>query len=103
MFIGECNASKVGEVLEVAFLLNSNFPVEANYSETIRELEDLAGPEFTISTGSTQFLELWLSYFESTEGDRREVEAKIQRAYDLAIRLAGTAMGIRHVPQIPLR
>jgi len=60
-------------------------------------------PEFTIDSGYTENLEIWMSYFEEIEAKESKVVEKIQRASELAARLASIASGIRHLPQIKLK
>ena len=103
VFIGECEGSDGNQVLDIAFLLNTNFPVEDEYEETLREVQDLVGPDFTINDGYTENLEIWMSYFESIEGNESKVIGRIQSATELAFRMAKIASGMRHIPQINLK
>jgi hypothetical protein len=103
VFIGQCKGPDGTQVLDVAFLLNANFPVEKGFEETLIELQENVGPEFTIDSGYTEHLEIWMSYCEEIEAKESEVVEKIQRASELAARLAGIASGIRHLPQIKLK
>lgn len=103
VFIGECEGLDGNQVLDIAFLLNTNFPIEDEYEETLLELQDLVGPDFTISDGFTENLEIWMSYFESIEGNDSKVIGRIQSATELAFRMAKIASGMRHVPQINLK
>jgi hypothetical protein len=103
VFIGECIGPDGVQVLDIAFLLNTNFPFEDHYEETLHELKLVAGPDFTINSGYTENLELWMSYFESIEGNDPEVMKRIQSAAQLADRLTKIASGTRHIPQINLR
>lgn len=103
VFIGPHNSPKGDRVLEIAFLLNVNFPTEEKYEETLNQCSEIAGPEFTISSGSTENLEIWMSYLSPTEGSETEIIEKIQRACEIAVGLAQITTGIRHNPQINLK
>ena len=103
VFVGECKGPDQSQVVEIAFLLNTNFPAEDLYEEILIELEQLAGPDFMINGGYTENLEIWMSYFESIDGVEREIIERLQRAGELSIQLAKIASGIRHIPQINLR
>ena len=103
VFIGQCKGPDGNQKLNVAFLLNTNFPVEEGYEETLIELREIVGPEFTIDSGYTEYLEIWMSYFEEIDATETEVIAKPQRASDLAAQLMGIASGIRHIPEIKLK
>ena len=103
VFIGQCKGPDGTQVLDVAFLLNTNFPVEKVFEETLIELQKNVGPEFTIDSGYTEHLEIWMSYFEEIEARESKVVEKIQRASERAARLASIASGIRHLPQIKLK
>ena len=103
VFIGECEGPDRTQVLEIAFLLNTNFPVEDEYEEALLELQELVGPEFTINSGCTEYREIWMSYFETIEGNELETLQRIQHASELTVRAAAIASGIRHIPQINLR
>ena len=103
IFIGECEGPNRNRVLDIAFLLNTNFPAEDKYEETLLELQQIAGPDFTINGGYTENLEIWMSYFELIDGTETEILEKIQRASELAVQLGKIAFGIRHIPQINLR
>ena len=103
VFIGQCKGPYGNQKLNVAFLLNTNFPVEEGYEETLIELREIVGPEFTIDSGYTEYLEIWMSYFEEIDATETEVIAKTQRASDLAAQLMGIASGIRHLPEIKLK
>ena len=103
VFIGECKGPYGVQVLDIAFLLNTNFPIEDHYEETMHELQLVAGPDFTINSGYTENLELWMSYFESIEGNDSEILKRIQSSAHLADRLTKIASGIRHIPQVNLR
>ena len=83
-------------------MLNTNFPIEDEYEETLIELQKLVGPEFTINSGYTEHLEIWMTYFEAIEGNDLETLQRIQRASELAVRVAAIASGIRHIPRINL-
>ena len=103
IFIGECEGPDGNRVLDIAFLLNTNFPVEEKYEETLLELQQVAGPDFMINDGYSENLEMWMSYFEAIDGFEKEIEGKVQRASELAVRLAKIASGMLHIPQINLR
>jgi hypothetical protein len=103
VFIGERKGPNGVQGLEIAFLLNTNFPVEEGYEETLVELQDLVGPEFTIDSGYTEHLEIWMTYLETIEGHELETLQRIQNASELAFRMATIASGIRHIPEINLR
>ena len=103
VFIGECKGSNGTQVLDIAFLLNTNFPFEAQYEKTLLKLQELVGPYFIIGGGHTENLEIWMSYFESIEGNRSEILERIQLASELAFRMVKIASGIRHIPQINLK
>ena len=103
VFIGQCKGPDGTQVLDVAYLLNTNFPVEEEYEETLIELQDIVGTEFTIDSGNTEHLEIWMSYFEEIDASETEVTAKTQRASELAAQLMGIASGIRHLPEIKLK
>ena len=103
VFIGQCKGPDGTQVLDIAFLLNTNFPVEEGYEETLIELQEIAGPEFTIDSGYTENLEIWMSYIEKNNVKESEVVEKTQRASELATRLASIASGIQHLPPIKLK
>lgn len=103
VFVGQCKGPDGTQMLNVAFLLNTNFPVEEGYEETLIELREIVGSEFTIDNGYTEYLEIWMSYFEEIDAIETEVTAKIQRASELAAQLMGIASGIRHLPEIKLK
>ena len=103
VFIGQCKGPDGTQVLDVAFLLNTNFPVEEWYEMILIELQEIVGPEFTIDSGYTEHLEIWMSYFEEIDGKESEVIEKTQRASELAARLAGIASGIQYLPPIKLK
>jgi hypothetical protein len=103
VFIGQCKEPNGTQVLDVAFLLNTNFPVEEEYEETLIELQEMVGPEFTIDSGYTENLEIWMSYFEKIDAKESEVVEKTQRASELAAQLASIASGIQHLPPIKLK
>lgn len=100
VFICQCKCLDGTQVLDIAFLLNTNFPVEEKYEETLIELQRIAGSDFLINGGFTENLELWMSYFEKAEGKESEIVETHQRAGELAIRLEKIASGMRHIPQI---
>ncbi len=102
VFIGECEGPDRTQVLDIAFLLNTNFPVEDEYEETLLELQELVGPEFQINSGYTEYLEIWMTYFEAIEGNDLETLQRLQRASELAVRVAAIASGIRYIPRINL-
>ena len=103
VFIGQCKGPDGTQVLDIAFLLNTNFPTEAEYEETLLELQRLAGTDFIINGGYTENLELWMSYFEKIDAKEYEIAERVRRAGELAVRLANTASGIQHIPQIRLK
>jgi hypothetical protein len=103
VFIGQCKGPDGTQVLDIAFLLNTNFPVEEKYAETLLELQHIAGSDFTINDGYTENLEIWMSYFEKIDAKESEVFEKTQRASELAVRLASIASGIQHLPPIKLK
>lgn len=103
VFIGRCKGPDGAQVLDVAFLLNTNFPVEEEYEETLIELQDIVGEEFTIDSGNTEHLDIWMSYFEKIDAKESEVVEKTQRASELAARLASIASGIQHLHPIKLK
>jgi hypothetical protein len=103
VFIGECDGPDGIQVLDIAFLLNTNFPIENQYEETLLELQDLVGPDFTINDGYTENLEIWMSYFEPLEGNESKVIERIQGATELAFQFGKIASGMRHIPQINLK
>ena len=103
VFIGECEGPDGNQVLDIAFLLNTNFPIEYEYEETLLELQDLVGSNFTINDGYTENLEIWMSYFESLESNSYKIEERIRGATELAFRMAKIASGMRHIPQIDLK
>jgi hypothetical protein len=89
--------------VDIAFLLNTNFPAEEEYEETLLELQRLAGTDFIINGGYSENLEIWMSYFEKIDGKDSEIVERVGRASELAMRLAKIASGIRHIPQIILK
>jgi hypothetical protein len=91
------------QVLDIAFLLNTNFPAEDMYEEILFELEQLAGPDFIIDGGYTENFEIWMSYFESIDGVEKAIIERLRRASELSVQLAKIAFGMRHIPQINLR
>ena len=103
VFIGECRGPDGNQALDIAFLLNTNFPAEDEYEETLLELQDLVGPDFIINDGYTENLEIWMSYFESIEGNESKIVERIQRASKLTIEMAKIASGMHHIPQITLK
>ena len=58
IFIGQCKGPDGDQVLDVAFLLNTNFSVEEEYEETLIDLQNIVGEEFTIDSGNTEHLEI---------------------------------------------
>jgi hypothetical protein len=103
VFIGQCKGPDGTQAVDIAFLLNTNFPAEAEYEETLLELERIAGTDFIINGGYSENLELWMSYFEKIDRNDSEIVERVGRASELAMRLAKIASGIRHIPQIRLK
>jgi hypothetical protein len=102
VFIGQCKRPCGSQDLDIAFLLNTNFPVEERYEATLIELQEIVGREFTIDSGQTEHLEIWMSYFEKLDAKESEVINNIQRASELAATIAIIASGILHLPHIKL-
>ena len=102
VFIGECEDLEGVRNIDVAYLLNHNFPVEEQYEETIRELEHEVGNEFVIGTGETENLEIWMSYFEDPNSNNQAFLEKLEYSAVTAARLTKIASGFRHIPQVRL-
>lgn len=102
MFIGECEDPEGVRKIDVAYLLNHNFPVEEQYEETIMELSREVGNEFVIGTGETENLEIWMSYFEDPISNDQLFLQKLEYSAITAARLTKTASGFRHIPQVRL-
>lgn len=102
VFIGECEDLEGVRKIDVAYLLNHNFPVEEQYEETIRELEHEVGNEFVIGTGETENLEIWMSYFEDPNSNNQAFLEKLEYSAVTAARLTKIASGFRHIPQVRL-
>lgn len=103
VFIGPSIEVNGNQSLEVAFLLTLNFPTEEKYEETLTKCSEIVGPEFTISSGETENLEIWMSYIAPSEGNEFEIIEKIQRASDIALQILAIATGLQHVPEIKLK
>ena len=102
VFIGECEDREGVRKIDVAYLLNHNFPVEEQYEETIWELEHEVGNEFVIGTGETENLEIWMSYFEDPISNDQTFLEKLEYSAVTAARLTKIASGFRHIPQVRL-
>ena len=102
VFIGECEDREGFRKIDVAYLLNHNFPVEEQYEETIRELEHEVGNEFFIGTGETENLEIWMNYFEDPISNDQTFLEKLEYSAVTAARLTKIASGFRHIPQVRL-
>ena len=102
VFIGGCEDREGVRKIDVAYLLNHNFPVEEQYEETIRELTHEVGNEFVIGTGETENLEIWMSYFEDPISNDQKFLEKLEYSAVTAARLTKIASGFRHIPQVRL-